>query len=293
MKAIAEKSNKQNKSKAVANNVSQQKGNGQGTLEFVDQRADMVTQQKIRQRINKEYARNQSVQSLNVIQGYFAAYSNDWQSYVVKVPTGSNISSERKAYLKQKVNDNGVYGSIVFEEVSDSNARITDKDYLYITTDQSFADIDLDTAEVTKIELSDVLPTYNAKYACVLQALIKLKGTVLGKSTPEALHDHIYATENLAAYKEYDLDSVYPGLYGHVGLTSTSADNGKLKDVAQGLTPGKYIFEAASITSGSSGHNFVVQVIKQSKNKKTWNIIQDSENTVDIADGDKIKMYWS
>ena len=150
--------------------------------ESLDERATSEFPRKL-MAIGPDSHRSPSPRTLNVIQGFFGAYDDSWQSYVVKVPVGSDISGEWKAYLEKKIRGQGIQSPIVFEEVSDTNPRITDKDYLYMTGEKSFAEIDdLGAEAVTKIELSDLLPTYNPKFACVLQSLINLKGIILGKN---------------------------------------------------------------------------------------------------------------
>src|SRR4051812_45775706 len=44
-----------------------------------------------------------------------------------------------------------------------------------------------------KKEADDITLVYNARYACVLQAVIFIKGTVFGKSSPKDLHDLIWS----------------------------------------------------------------------------------------------------
>lgn len=300
MKAVTAKAKKQNESRAAAHSVFQKKRDQKGASGAADNRTIPAAHYRTTTpngpaRSSKSIGLNAPPRASNIIQGYFAAPKDDWQSFIVRVPQNAVISEEKQAYLKKKIQANGGWGNITIEKVQSNDNKINDKDYLYLVTTKTIDDVTIGQETPTKIELSDILPTYNAKLACVLQALIKLKGNVFGKSSPSDLHDHIYEEEDLAAYREYDLDDVYPALYKKVGLAATAANDGKLKDIVQGLTVGKkYIFEATPMSAGTSGHNFVVDVKSAgSRGKKTGQIIQDGDNTEDIADGQKIKNVWA
>lgn len=113
-------------------------------------------------------------------------------------------------------------------------------------------------------ETSDIKADYAVKKGCALQALIVFKNyDVLGQSSAKDLHDHIWSTELLTPYRNYDVD--WEALYAHVGLTLNEEHKGtKAKD----LPVGTYICEV-------KGHMMVVN----SRRRDTI-LIQDDANAI-------------
>jgi hypothetical protein len=129
------------------------------------------------------------------------------------------------------------------------------------TVEEVASYFDITATEPEKVEAgesSDISSEYNVKRGCALQALINFQGTVLDQDSAEALHDHIWATEDLAAYKNYDVD--WEKLYAHVGITMTTEHAGKK---ASALPYGKFICEVAGhmmvVTSSKKGGTVLIQ----------------------------------
>ena len=121
------------------------------------------------------------------------------------------------------------------------------------------------TKPAPKVETSDVKEEYDVKKGCALQALINFKGTVLGKSTAEELHDHIWATEDLAAYKEYDIN--WPALYTNQGITMDTDNEGKKVNAL--TEKGTYIIEI---------HGHMMVAVKPARGAVT--LQQDGSNAI-------------
>ena len=274
---------KRKESMAIANAVAQKKNNGREGIGFVDNRTEAVAQRKLQSLEN-----NQSVKfnADNVVQRYYACVAGDWIKKDLYLPTGTG--TERKNYAKDKLKTAYPAGVNSVNEVTLESARLNDKDFIHVSEDEQYANPNTATIDKT-IELSDIETEYNVSKACVIQSLVRYKGTVLTKSTAKDLHDHLFATPGLAQYREYDLDDVYPSLYTHVGLTKIKTyNNSKIKDIMDELTTNnKYIFES----SGDPGHNFVI-TLPASENSISGATNQDPGNSKAINKHTTIKAVW-
>ncbi len=245
---------------------------------------------------NRDFSRPVESSS-NVIQGYFAAFAENYKTYHIYVPEGTE--NDKKKYLKDKLKSTGFYTQTIeviesTDKIPPKDNKVPDTDYLVYMEYETMTNIkngNFDDSDLKSVEVSDVLPTYNPKYACVLQALVNLKKTVFGKNTAKELHNELFANKDYAKYKEYDLDDVYPTLYQAAGLSVTKAEDEKLEYVVDKLPVNKYIFEVTPIQPGTSGHNFVISVNIKNRSK-IWSVIQDKENKESITDKTKIRNYW-
>ena len=96
-------------------------------------------------------------------------------------------------------------------------------------------------------ETTDIGVAYNVKRGCALQGLIGYGLTPYGQATAEDLHNHIWATEKLAAYREYDIQ--WEPLYKSLGLSKIVNPAKKINE----LPDGKYLCEV-------TGHMMAVTV---------------------------------
>jgi hypothetical protein len=275
---------KREETRAVANSLSQKKSNEKQDIEFADNRTKAIAQRKFQLMINNGPVLKSNTN--NVTQRYYACVASDWRQKDLYLPTGTSV--ERKNYAKDKLKTAYPDGVKTVNEVTMVSARVNDTDFIYVSEGEQYANPNTATIDKT-IELSDILTTYDATKACVIQALVRFKGTVLTKNTASDLHDHIFATPVLSKYKEYDLDNVYPVLYTDVGLTKIKTyDNQKIKDIMGELTVGnKYIFES----SGDPGHNFVI-TLPDSEDNISTSTNQDTHNTKAINKHTTIKAVW-
>jgi len=138
-------------------------------------------------------------------------------------------------------------------------------------------------------EVSSIKEGYNVKTACVLQSLINAGHAPFGKGSAKLLHDHIYSEKTLAAYKEYDLDEVYPLLYVKAGLTLTKTTK-TASALVEELSAGKYILEFSG--DNQAGHNMVISITGSGKKKK-WGFIQDANNKARYTGKDTVSGYWA
>jgi hypothetical protein len=117
----------------------------------------------------------------------------------------------------------------------------------------------------TKAVTEDITSEYKSQKACVLQAVIKVKGTVLGEKSAKLLHDKIWREKDLAPYRQYSDDAVSPKFFAHVGLASIPQYAGKLAhDVADEVAAGTFV-----VVLGGSGEDHVV-VLEKAKKTITW-----------------------
>jgi hypothetical protein len=117
-----------------------------------------------------------------------------------------------------------------------------------------------------KKEADDITSEYNARYACVLQAVIYIKGTVFGKSSPKDLHDLIWSDKSKAQFKQYDDDSVTPAFYRAAGLNPVAYPEGSTMDDLPGsLAIGKY---AVGVKGTVEDHMYILE--KTGKSAFAW-----------------------
>ena len=112
---------------------------------------------------------------------------------------------------------------------------------------ETWDDTKVESAPVVVEETTDIAAAYNVKRACALQALIGYGMNPYGQSTAKDLHKHIWATEKLAAYREYDIQ--WEALYKSLGLNKIENPAKKINQ----LPDGKYLCEVA-------GHMMAVTV---------------------------------
>ena len=227
-----------------------------------------------------------------VAQGYIFE-DRDWNDKVIYY-TGSEPDVKTKEKIKNTLEreDSGLayyeytlsYQSLDSE---DKDAHLKDKDNLYIYSNEESTL----TYGNSKYEISDITNEYDVTLACVLQALIAMKGgTVDGKSSAIELHNHYWSTK--PDYRYYDLDEVYPKVYSAQGLSKVNGGDAKLSDLVETLESGeKYIMVAGG---DGSGHNFCVQVKTVGKNRSQHNTYTplEDEGNAHARDDIKISEYW-
>jgi hypothetical protein len=112
-----------------------------------------------------------------------------------------------------------------------------------------------------RVEADDITSDYNPRFACVLQTVIYIKGTVFGKSSPKELHELIWAEKGkLQPYRQYDDDSVTPLFYTACGLTAKKfpADS-TMETLPANLAAGKY---AVGVSGTVEDHMYILDVTK-------------------------------
>ena len=97
---------------------------------------------------------------------------------------------------------------------------------------------------------------YNVAYACVLQAIIYLKVTAWGKSSPKDLHTLIWTDQAKKQYRQYDDDKVIPSLLTAVGLSAVEIEAGTtVQDVEDTFGAGKYF---VSVKGSVEDHSLIL-----------------------------------
>jgi hypothetical protein len=117
-----------------------------------------------------------------------------------------------------------------------------------------------------KKEADDITSVYNARFACVLQAVIYIKGAVFGKASPKDLHDLIWSDKSKAQYRQYDDDSVTPDFYRAAGLNPVAfAADSTMETLPDTLANGKY---AVGVKGSVEDHMYILD--KTGKNAFAW-----------------------
>ncbi|MEO0469875.1 MAG: hypothetical protein AAF206_09670 [Bacteroidota bacterium] len=133
-------------------------------------------------------------------------------------------------------------------------------------------DIEEPAAE-EEAETSDIKQAYDVKKGCALQALIGYGQRPYGKGSALELHNHIWTTPALAAYKEYDIN--WEALYRSLGLDKIANPAAKIED----LPDGNYLCE-------TPGHMVAVSVVDG-----TPTLHQDRGNAIGKAKDSIIQTY--
>ncbi|MBN1604137.1 MAG: hypothetical protein JW915_21175 [Chitinispirillaceae bacterium] len=237
---------KENKGRAVVSSVAQKKSNGLQDFGFVDNRSVTVTQRKQKKS--------------------FDSFKGSANNFTAKV-TQTNIIQQMKWTL-----DNGTWRDEEWKAGVPANLPQSHPD------GRAWKNFDTwdDTSPVVKlvtIPSSDIKSTYDVKKGCALQALIQAGHKPFGKTTARDLHDHIWRTPSLAAYKDYDIS--YPALYAILGIKPITVSAKKIKD----LPIGDYICEIA-------GHMVAVTVTKDKVTMK-----QDPGNKLGTTSDQLLTVY--
>jgi hypothetical protein len=112
------------------------------------------------------------------------------------------------------------------------------------------------TPKAAKVEPDDITSEYNVAYACVLQAIIYLKVTAWGKSSPKDLHTLIWTDQAKKQYRQYDDDKVIPSLLTAVGLSAVEIEAGTtVQDVEDTFGAGKYF---VSVKGSVEDHSLIL-----------------------------------
>ena len=121
---------------------------------------------------------------------------------------------------------------------------------------------EIEAPVVEEEETSDIKRAYDVKKGCALQGLIGYGLTPYGQESAAALHNHIWNTPQLSAFKEYDIK--WEALFQSLGLEKIANPADKIED----LPDGKYLCE-------TPGHMMAVSVVDG-----TPTLLQDRGNAI-------------
>lgn len=119
-----------------------------------------------------------------------------------------------------------------------------------------------------KKEADDITIDFKPSYACVLQTVIYIKGTVFGKSSPKDLHDLIWSDKSKTQFRQYDDDSVTPDFYRAAGLTPKPfAADAVMATLPDTLPIGKY---AVGVKGTVENHMYILDKTAKEANWKEF-----------------------
>ncbi len=256
---------KENKSRAVANSVTQKKSDDQQVYNFLDNRLVLQRVKSIGEIVRSE----QRITPQQALLKYL--------DYLISLA----FAFQEAPYIPvalAKIRDR-----ISSEESLTSSTIKNYRDEIKVYTDQLQ---DLEDAIPEPLD-SDITLKYQPLKACVIQSLEQYG--VLGMTARE-YHADLWKNNNKLKY--YDLDQNITPIYSGFNL-SEKKYGGKYSDLIRTLAVGKYIFNVDS-PAGPNGHMFYLEIRANSKKNKPNFAIpkQDSENTQYWADGDKILRFW-